>query len=86
MIPAPSMEETLVPLTLEEHRHLARELRQSRVHLRELCNLVASVYGPNAAASLAFEKAAESVDLLCVEMQRQVVRDCPTFSVDGLYR
>jgi hypothetical protein len=71
---------------LEEHRELARELRQSRVRLRELCNLVASVYGPNAAASVAFEKAAESIEHLCVDLQLQAVRDCPHYSVDGLYR
>jgi hypothetical protein len=77
--------ETQVPLTPAEHRELARELRKSRLRLRELCNMVMTVYGPDHGAAEAFQALADSMDRLCAEMQRQAIADCPGVSIDGLY-
>jgi len=69
--------DTPLPLTLEEHRELARELRLSNTRMRELCQLVVSVYGPNNQAAFTFQKAAEAVDRLCNDMQARRRRIIP---------
>lgn len=73
------------PLTLEEHRELAAEMRAVNARLRELCRVVVSVYGPNTQAAFSFLKAAEQVARLCQDLQAQAARDLPGYSVDGLY-
>ncbi|HTS28892.1 MAG TPA: hypothetical protein VMH81_23640 [Bryobacteraceae bacterium] len=77
--------ETPLPLTLEEHRELARELRASNARLRELCQLVVSVYGPNNQAAFTFLKAAEAVERLCNDMQAQAAADYPGYPIGSLY-
>ena len=77
--------EKLLPLTLEEHRELARELRASNARLRELCNLVATVYGRNNQAAFTFQKATEALERLCNDMQAQVAQDYPGYPTDNLY-
>lgn len=74
-----------LPLTLEEHRELARELRANNARLRELCGLVVSVYGPNNQAAFTFQKVAETVERLCNDMQAQAAQDYPGFPIDNLY-
>ncbi|MGA3095272.1 MAG: hypothetical protein ABSF25_02360 [Bryobacteraceae bacterium] len=77
--------ESLNPLTLEEHRELGAELRGTRSRLRELCELVISVYGPQTRAAFEFVKTAESVDRLCQDLQAQAARDWPGHHTDGFY-
>ncbi|MGD0867939.1 MAG: hypothetical protein ABSB88_00185 [Bryobacteraceae bacterium] len=74
-----------VPLTLEEHRELGRELRAANARLQELCKVVVSVYGPNNQASFTFLKAAENLNRLCQDLQAQAAHDLPGVSVDGVY-
>ncbi len=81
---APMRSETIVPLTLEEHRELAVELSSARNRIRELCNVVVGIYGPNNPAAFTFLKVAESMDRLCNDMQAQASRDCGT-AVPNLY-
>jgi hypothetical protein len=78
--------ESLLPLTLQEHRELGREIRQASVRLRELEHLVNSVYGPSNPASYAFAKAVEAIVRLQADLENQAGEDLPGFIVDGLYR
>ena len=77
--------QTPVPLTLEEHRELGRELHAANARLQELCKVVVSVYGPNNNASFTFLKVADNLNRLCHDLQAQAAQDLPGFSVDGLY-
>ncbi len=76
---------TPVPLTLDEHRELGAEIRRSRARLRELSALVASVYGPSNQAAFSFQKAADAMDRLCLDLQTQAARDLPGYNIDGIY-
>ena len=77
--------QTLVPLTLEEHRELGRELRSTNARLQELCKVVVGVYGPNTQAAFTFLKVADSLDRLCQDLQAQAAQDLPGVPVDGIY-
>ncbi len=73
------------PLTLEEHRQLARELQLTSARLRELASLVVSVYGSESRAAFTFSRAAESVDRLRHEMQTQAALDWPEAVHERIY-
>jgi hypothetical protein len=77
--------QTPLPLTLEEHDELGRELRQTRLRMRELCALVTGVYGPQNRAAFSFQKATEVLDHLCNDLQAQAAEDLPGQTVDHLY-
>lgn len=77
--------DTIPPLTLEEHRQMAAELRQTRGRMRELSKVVAGIYGPNNHAAFTFLKVTESIDRLCRDMQAQASRDCPGTVLTDLY-
>jgi hypothetical protein len=77
--------ETPLPLTLEEHRELARELRAANARMRELCQLVVNVYGPNNQAAFSFLKASEAVERLCNDLQAQAAQDYPGYPIGSLY-
>jgi hypothetical protein len=77
--------ETLLPLTLEEHRELGQELRIAGARLRELERLITSVYGPNSRASFGFSKLSEAVERLQQEMEAQAQADLPGFITERLY-
>jgi len=77
--------QSLVPLTLEEHRELGAEMRAANARLQELCKLVVSVYGPHNSAAFTFIKAAEQVSRLCQDLQAQAAKDLPGYPIDGLY-
>jgi hypothetical protein len=77
--------ETSTPLTLEEHRELSREIRAAYARLRELCNVVVSVYGPNNRAAFSFLKIADDMERLSQDLQTQVTRDYPGYDVGGFY-
>jgi hypothetical protein len=77
--------ETSTPLTLEEHRELSREIRVARARLRELCNVVVGVYGPNNRAAFSFLKITEGMERLCQDLQAQVSQDYRGQGVDDLY-
>ena len=74
-----------IPLTLEEHRDLASEIRKTRSHLYQLCNLVVGVYGPHNSAAFAFVKAVESLDRLSSELRAQAAQDLPGYPAENLY-
>jgi hypothetical protein len=74
-----------VPLTLEEHMELGRELRQTRARLHELSLVVTDVYGPRNQAAFTFQKLAEAMDRLCGDLEAQAAEDLPGQSVAGLY-
>jgi len=74
-----------VPLTLEEHRELGRELREANARLQELYKVVVGVYGPHNQASFTFLKVAENLNRLCLDLQAQAAQDLPGYSVDGFY-
>ncbi len=77
--------ETSTPLTLEEHRELSREIRAAHARLRELCNVVVSVYGPNNRAAFSFLKIADDMERLSQDLQTQVIRDYPGYDVGDFY-
>ncbi|MBZ5728314.1 MAG: hypothetical protein LAP87_25445 [Acidobacteriia bacterium] len=72
-------------LTLEEHRDLGIEIRTAHARLRELCNLVLTVYGPNNQAAFTFLKVTEDLDRLSQDLQSQAAEDLPGFPVTGFY-
>jgi hypothetical protein len=77
--------QSLVPLTLEEHRELGAEMRTVNARLQELCKLVVSVYGPNTKAGFSFQKTAEQMSRLCQDLQAQASKDLPGYAIDELY-
>ena len=76
---------TPIPLTLEEHRDLGAEVHSARVQMRQLCDLVVGVYGPNNQAGFSFLKAVESLDRLNQDLRAQAAQDLPGYPVDKLY-
>ena len=77
--------QTPLPLTMEEHTELGRELVSTRARMRELCALVLGVYGPQNRAAFSFQKVTDALDRLCEDMQAQAVEDLPAYKLDGLY-
>jgi hypothetical protein len=77
--------ETSHPLTLDEHRQLGSELRAANARVRQLCDLVAGVYGPNNRAAFTFQKLAETMERLCQELETQAGRDLAGNSSDTFY-
>jgi hypothetical protein len=75
----------VAPLTLEEHRELATELKLSSARLRQLCGLVVDVYGAHSAAGFTFAKALEAIGHLQQELEAQAVRDFNGHSAGKLY-
>lgn len=63
------------PLTREEHLELGRELKKTRVRLKELAALVVDVYGPQNHAALTFQKIVESLETLSGDLQVQAAED-----------
>lgn len=80
-----SMPQQSNPLTLEEHRELARELRMADNRLRELCNVVVGVYGAESRVAFTFLRAAEAVARLRREMQVQAALDWPDAVAERWY-
>jgi hypothetical protein len=74
------------PLTFEEHRELAAELRRSKARLLQLASMVASLYGRQNLAAFAFQKLNESLDRLFLELEAQAEADCPGLNAASLYR
>ena len=74
-----------MPLTLQEHRELSREMMQTTRRLHAMCDLVVSVYGPQSPAAFSFLRTMEAFDRLNQEMQTQAVRDLPGYPTNDLY-
>jgi len=64
---------------------LSREIRAARARLRELCNVVVGVYGPNNRAAFSFLKITGGMERLCQDLQAQVSQDYRGQDVDDLY-
>ena len=77
--------ETSIPLTLEEHQQLSREIRTVRARMGELCDVVVGVYGPSNRAAFSFLRLTDAMDRLCQNLQAQVSEDYPGPDVDDLY-
>ncbi|HWB84626.1 MAG TPA: hypothetical protein VG675_10835 [Bryobacteraceae bacterium] len=77
--------ESPIPLTLEEHRELGREIRVAGARLQELCTLIAKVYGPQNRAAFSFLKVTEAIERLRQDLEAQVSQDLPGIPVDGFY-
>ena len=77
--------QTPVPLTLEEHTELGRELRKTRLRLHELCSVIVDVYGAPSRAAFTFQKVVEAMDRLVGDMEAQAASDHPGRKVAGLY-
>jgi hypothetical protein len=75
-----------LPLTLEEHRDLGREIRTTASRFRELRALVTSVYGRNSLAAFNFEKTVETLERLQDDMEAQAAQDLAGARAEGLYR
>lgn len=73
------------PLTLDEHRELAREMRRNVERLRTMCDLVVGVYGPQNRAGFSFLKAMEALDRLNQDLETQATLDLDGYHVKGLY-
>jgi len=73
------------PLTLDEHREMAREMKRSMARLRTMCDLVVSVYGPQNRAAFSFLKAMEALERLNQDLETQATVDLPGHTVNGLY-
>jgi hypothetical protein len=76
----------LIPLTIDEHRELGRELQTTTKQLRSLCDLIVQVYGPQNLAAFAFLKALDALDRVNCEMQSQAMEDLPGHEKDVFYR
>jgi len=63
------------PLSLEEHRELGIEMKQTTARLRELCDLVVGVYGTKSRAGFAFQTVITSLERLHQELELQAVAD-----------
>jgi hypothetical protein len=70
---------------LEEHREMGAEIRNARIRMHQLCDLVAGVYGPNNQAAFTFIKAVQSLDRLSQDLRAQAAQDLPGYPVDTLY-
>lgn len=77
--------ETIVPLTLEEHRQLGVELRAANARMRRLCGLVVDVYGPNNRAAFTFQKLVETMERLSQELETQAGHDLALHSSETFY-
>jgi hypothetical protein len=77
--------ETQNPLTLEEHRELGREMSATNARVRELCHLVASVYGPQNRAGFSALKATAAIERLCQDLQAQATVDHPGLATEKFY-
>ncbi len=77
--------ETIVPLTLEEHRELGREIKLTCARMRELHQLVSGIYGPANQAVFSFTKALECLEQLQADLEAQAAADLPGYAVSGFY-
>jgi len=77
--------ENPMPLTLQEHQELGREIRAADARLRELCSMMVGIYGQQNAASDSFREVAAAMERLRTELQAQAARDLPGLPMDGIY-
>ena len=75
----------IAPLTLDEHRELARKMKETELCLRTICDLVVGVYGPQNRASFSFRKAIEAIERLNQDLQTQATHDLPGYPAKDLY-
>jgi len=78
--------ETSLPLTLDEHRELGKEIKSTHARLRELATLVMDVYGPQNQAAFTFQHLSECMERLLGDLQAQAGEDLPGHNVDGFYK
>lgn len=78
--------ENFIPLTLDEHRELALELKSTTHRLRALCDLIVNVYGPHNKAAFSFLKALDALDRLNEDLETQAAEDLQGQSTDGFHR
>jgi hypothetical protein len=77
--------ESSLPLTLEEHRELGRELRAMNSRLQELGALMVRVYGPQNPAASGFTGLTQALERLRGELGAQAAQDLPGYPMNGIY-
>jgi hypothetical protein len=77
--------ESPLPLTLEEHRELGKEMRTAGARLQELCILVVKIYGAQNPAARRFLEVTEAIEDLKHELEAQAERDWPDQPAEGIY-
>jgi len=75
--------EISIPLTIDEHRELGREMKATTRRLRALCDVV--VDGPANRAAFSFQKALEAIELLEHDLATQAMHDLPGYPSNDLY-
>ena len=74
-----------IPLSLDEHRELGREMKATAKRLRILCALVVDVYGPANRAAFSFVKAMEAMERLEQDLATQAMHDLPGYPSNDIY-
>jgi len=74
------------PLTLDEHRELAQELRKTVDRLTELAGMVRDVYGSESRSAAAFGEARAAMERIRAALGDQAAADCPGSGAEQLYR
>jgi len=77
--------ENRIPLSLEEHRELGREMKATVRRLRVLSALVVDVYGPANRTAFSFLKAMEAMERLEQDLATQVSNDYPGHPTSDIY-
>ena len=77
--------ENRIPLTIDEHRELGREMKVTALRMRALCDLVVGVYGPANRAAFSFLKAMEAIEHLEQDLATQALQDLPGYPSNDIY-
>ncbi len=78
--------ENYIPLTIDEHKEMGREMKAATERLRSLCDLIVNLYGVNNRAAFSFLKALEALDRTREDLQSQAMVDQPGHLNDNFYR
>jgi hypothetical protein len=79
-------QDTLNPLSFEEHREFGLEIQKTRARLQHLSGMVGGIYGPQSRSTFAFRKLMEAMERIAAEMQAQAEHDCPGLHAGDFYR
>jgi hypothetical protein len=85
MRPTSRAAEDSIPLTIEEHRELGREMKATAQRMRALCDLVVAEYPPPSRTSFSFQKVVEAIEQLEQDLATQAMRDLPGYPSNDLY-
>jgi hypothetical protein len=72
-------------LNIDEHAQLGDELRKTSTRLRQLCGLVADVYGSESMPAVSFVRTIDAIERLRAEMEVQAAQDLQRYAEKNLY-